>query len=66
MRPEQCHRRQRPVLNAMAKLPRHEFVPVEVQPYARPLLIGFGLPAGSLPCLAQQGSPNGVAVNFPC
>ena len=32
------------VLNAMAKVPRHEFVPVEVQPYAylnRPLPIGF-------------------------
>jgi len=32
------------VLGAMAKVPRHEFVPVEVQPYAylnRPLLIGF-------------------------
>src|SRR5215468_5537746 len=32
------------VLRAMAKVPRHEFVPVEVQPYAylnRPLPIGF-------------------------
>jgi protein-L-isoaspartate(D-aspartate) O-methyltransferase len=32
------------VLNALAKVPRHEFVPVEVQPYAylnRPLPIGF-------------------------
>ena len=32
------------VLSAMAKVPRHEFVPVEVQPYAymnRPLPIGF-------------------------
>src|SRR5215472_8600648 len=32
------------VLNAMAKVPRHEFVPIEVQPYAylnRPLPIGF-------------------------
>ena len=32
------------VLNAMAKVPRHEFVPFEVQPYAylnRPLPIGF-------------------------
>ena len=32
------------VLNAMAEVPRHEFVPVEVQPYAylnRPLPIGF-------------------------
>ena len=32
------------VLRAMAKVPRHEFVPVEVQAYAylnRPLLIGF-------------------------
>ena len=32
------------VLRAMAKVPRHEFVPVEVQPYAylnRPLSIGF-------------------------
>jgi protein-L-isoaspartate(D-aspartate) O-methyltransferase len=32
------------VLNAMAKVPRHEFVPLEVQPYAylnRPLPIGF-------------------------
>jgi protein-L-isoaspartate(D-aspartate) O-methyltransferase len=32
------------VLRAMAKLPRHEFVPVEVQPYAylnRPIPIGF-------------------------
>ena len=32
------------VLNAMAKVPRHEFLPVEVQPYAylnRPLPIGF-------------------------
>lgn len=32
------------VLNAMAKVPRHEFVPVEVHPYAylnRPLPIGF-------------------------
>src|SRR6516164_8991770 len=32
------------VLRAMAKVPRHEFVPVEVQQYAylnRPLLIGF-------------------------
>ena len=32
------------VLNAMAKVSRHEFVPVEVQPYAylnRPLPIGF-------------------------
>jgi protein-L-isoaspartate(D-aspartate) O-methyltransferase len=32
------------VLGAMAKVPRHEFVPVEVQPYAylnRPLPIGF-------------------------
>jgi hypothetical protein len=33
------------VLRAMAKVPRHEFVPVEVQSYAyldRPLPIGFG------------------------
>src|SRR3974390_1399204 len=32
------------VLRAMAKVPRHEFVPVEVQPYAylnRPIPIGF-------------------------
>jgi protein-L-isoaspartate(D-aspartate) O-methyltransferase len=32
------------VLRAMAKVPRHEFVPIEVQPYAyqdRPLPIGF-------------------------
>ena len=32
------------VLNAMAEVPRHEFVPVEVRPYAylnRPLPIGF-------------------------
>src|SRR6516164_1152839 len=32
------------VLRAMAKAPRHEFVPVEVQPYAylnKPLPIGF-------------------------
>ena len=32
------------VLSAMAKVPRHEFVPLEVQPYAylnRPLPIGF-------------------------
>ena len=32
------------VLKALAKVPRHEFVPVEVQPYAylnRPLPIGF-------------------------
>ena len=32
------------VLRAMAKVPRHEFVPVEVKPYAylnRPLTIGF-------------------------
>jgi protein-L-isoaspartate(D-aspartate) O-methyltransferase len=32
------------VLSAMAKVPRHEFVPIEVQPYAylnRPLPIGF-------------------------
>ena len=32
------------VLKAMAKVPRHEFVPIEVQPYAylnRPLPIGF-------------------------
>ena len=32
------------VLNAMAKVPRHEFVPLEIQPYAylnRPLPIGF-------------------------
>jgi protein-L-isoaspartate(D-aspartate) O-methyltransferase len=32
------------VLMAMAKVPRHEFVPIEVQPYAylnRPLPIGF-------------------------
>src|ERR1700731_3826144 len=32
------------VLRAMAKVPRHEFVPLEVQPYAylnRPLPIGF-------------------------
>ena len=32
------------VLGAMAKVPRHEFVPIEVQPYAylnRPLPIGF-------------------------
>ena len=32
------------VLSAMAKVPRHEFVPVEVQPYAyqnTPLPIGF-------------------------
>jgi protein-L-isoaspartate(D-aspartate) O-methyltransferase len=32
------------VLMAMAKVPRHEFVPVEVKPYAylnRPLPIGF-------------------------
>jgi len=32
------------ILRAMAKVPRHEFVPVEVQPYAylnRPLPIGF-------------------------
>jgi protein-L-isoaspartate(D-aspartate) O-methyltransferase len=32
------------VLVAMAKVPRHEFVPIEVQPYAylnRPLPIGF-------------------------
>jgi protein-L-isoaspartate(D-aspartate) O-methyltransferase len=32
------------VLRAMAKVPRHEFVPVELQPYAylnRPLPIGF-------------------------
>ena len=32
------------VLRAMAKVPRHEFVPVEVKPYAylnRPLPIGF-------------------------
>jgi protein-L-isoaspartate(D-aspartate) O-methyltransferase len=32
------------VLGAMAKVPRHEFVPVEVQPYAylnRPIPIGF-------------------------
>jgi protein-L-isoaspartate(D-aspartate) O-methyltransferase len=32
------------VLSAMAKVPRHEFVPVEVQPYAylnMPLPIGF-------------------------
>ena len=32
------------VLRAMAKVPRHEFVPIEVQAYAylnRPLLIGF-------------------------
>jgi protein-L-isoaspartate(D-aspartate) O-methyltransferase len=33
------------VLRAMTKVPRHEFVPAEVQPYAyvdRPLPIGFG------------------------
>jgi protein-L-isoaspartate(D-aspartate) O-methyltransferase len=33
------------VIRAMIKVPRHEFVPVEVQPYAyanRPLPIGFG------------------------
>ncbi len=33
------------VLRAMAKVPRHEFVPFEVQPYAylnRPIPIGFG------------------------
>src|SRR6202044_1765193 len=32
------------VIRAMAKVPRHEFVPIEVQPYAylnRPLPIGF-------------------------
>src|SRR6516225_10377258 len=32
------------VLRAMAKVPRHEFVPIEVQPYAylnRPIPIGF-------------------------
>ena len=32
------------ILRAMAKVPRHEFVPVEVQPYAylnRPIPIGF-------------------------
>ena len=32
------------VLRAIAKVPRHEFVPIEVQPYAylnRPLPIGF-------------------------
>jgi protein-L-isoaspartate(D-aspartate) O-methyltransferase len=32
------------VLRAMAKVPRHEFVPIELQPYAylnRPLPIGF-------------------------
>jgi protein-L-isoaspartate(D-aspartate) O-methyltransferase len=32
------------ILSAMAKVPRHEFVPIEVQPYAylnRPLPIGF-------------------------
>ena len=32
------------VLRVMAKVPRHEFVPVEVKPYAylnRPLPIGF-------------------------
>ena len=32
------------VLTAMSKVPRHEFVPIEVQPYAylnRPLPIGF-------------------------
>src|ERR1700751_5495774 len=32
------------VLTAMTKVPRHEFVPIEVQPYAylnRPLPIGF-------------------------
>ena len=32
------------VVRAMAKVPRHEFVPIEVQPYAylnRPLPIGF-------------------------
>jgi Protein-L-isoaspartate(D-aspartate) O-methyltransferase (PCMT) len=32
------------VLVAMAKVPRHEFVPIEIQPYAylnRPLPIGF-------------------------
>ncbi len=32
------------VLRAMAKVPRHEFVPVEVKPYAylnKPLPIGF-------------------------
>jgi protein-L-isoaspartate(D-aspartate) O-methyltransferase len=33
------------VIRAMIKVPRHEFVPAEVQPYAcanRPLPIGFG------------------------
>jgi protein-L-isoaspartate(D-aspartate) O-methyltransferase len=34
----------RPVMEAIARVPRHEFVPVELQPYAylnRPLPIGF-------------------------
>jgi protein-L-isoaspartate(D-aspartate) O-methyltransferase len=38
------HTDDRKVLSAMAKVPRHEFVPIAVQPYAnlnRPLPIGF-------------------------
>jgi protein-L-isoaspartate(D-aspartate) O-methyltransferase len=43
------------VLRAMAKVPRHEFVPIEVQPYAyqnRPLPIGFDKTISQPPMVA--------------
>ena len=56
------------VLRAMTKVPRHEFVPIEVQHYAylnRPIPIGFdktiSQPPHSLTLLSQRSTTSGQA-----
>ena len=53
------------VLRAMTKVPRHEFVPAEVQPYAyanRPLPIGFGKTI-SQPFMVPSSSENSTGTD---